>query len=147
MLDGATNHPDFEWAWYQHAPELLPDGTLLLFDNGDNRNYTDQQLYSRAVVYRIDTGAMTIQQVWQYGTERGTDTFSRIVSDVDYHAAEDNMVFMPGAVVSGASDYGKMVEVDYTTGAVVFEATITPPIAPFGITFHRVERLSLYPPD
>ena len=34
ILDGSTNHPDFEWAWYQHAPELMPDGTLLLFDNG-----------------------------------------------------------------------------------------------------------------
>jgi arylsulfate sulfotransferase len=36
VLEGTTNHPDFEWAWYQHAPELLTDGTLLLFDNGDN---------------------------------------------------------------------------------------------------------------
>lgn len=143
VLDGATNHADFEWAWYQHAPELMPDGTLLLFDNGDNRNYTGQTLYSRAVAYRIDPNAMTIQQVWQYGKERGGETFSRIVSDVDYHAAEGNVVFMPGAVGS----YGKAIEVDYTTRAVVFEATITPPIAPFGITFHRVERLPLYPPN
>jgi arylsulfate sulfotransferase len=147
VLAGTTNHPDFEWAWYQHAPELLPDGTLLLFDNGDNRNYTDQQLYSRAVAYRIDQSAMTIQQVWHYGKERGGETFSRIVSDIDYHAAEDNVVFMPGAVGSSAGAYGKVVEVDYTTRDVVFEATITPPTAPFGITFHRVERLPLYPPD
>ncbi len=147
VLDGTTNHPDFEWAWYQHAPELLPDGTLLLFDNGDHRNYTDQALYSRAVVYRIDPSAMTIRQLWQYGKERGSDTFSRIVSDVDYHVAEANVVFMPGAAGSGAGAYGKVVEVDYTTRDVVFEATITPPTAPFGITLHRVERLSLYPPD
>jgi arylsulfate sulfotransferase len=147
VLDGTANHPDFEWAWYQHAPELLPDGTLLLFDNGDNRNYTDQELYSRAVVYRIDPVAMTIQQVWDYGKARGTGTFSRIVSDVDYHVDEDNIVFMPGAVVDAAGAYGKMIEVDYTTGTVVFEATITPPVAPFGITFHRVERIPLYSPD
>lgn len=143
VLDGTTNHPEFEWAWYQHAPELLPDGTLMLFDNGDNRNYTGQELYSRAVAYRIDPIAMTVQQIWQYGKERGAETFSRIVSDVDYHAAEDNVVFMPGAIGSS----GKVVEVDRGTRAVLFEATITPPIAPFGITFHRVERLSLYPPD
>jgi arylsulfate sulfotransferase len=147
VLEGTTNHPEFEWAWYQHAPELLPDGTLLLFDNGDNRNYTGQESYSRAVVYRIDPNAMTIQQVWQYGKERGSDTFSRIVSDVDYHAAEDNVVFMPGAAGFGAGAYGKVVEVDYTARDVVFEATITPPTAPFGITFHRVERLPLYPPN
>jgi arylsulfate sulfotransferase len=145
VLDGATNHSEFEWAWYQHAPKLLPDGTLLLFDNGDNRNYTDQELYSRAVVYRIDPNAMTIQQVWQYGKERGGETFARIVSDVDYHAEEDNIVFMPGAVGFSGASYGKAVEVDYSTRDVVFEATITPPIAPFGIVFHRVERLPLYP--
>lgn len=147
VLDGTANHPDFEWAWYQHAPELLPDGRLLLFDNGDNRNYTDQALYSRAVVYRIDPVAMTVQQVWEYGKARGDATFSRIVSDVDYHVDEGNVVFMPGAVVYEGRSYGKMIEADYATGAVVFEATITPPIAPFGITFHRVERMPLYPPD
>jgi arylsulfate sulfotransferase len=147
VLDGTANHPDFEWAWYQHAPELLPDGTLLLFDNGDNRNYTDQELYSRAVVYRIDPVAMTIQQVWDYGKARGTGAFSRIVSDVDYHVDEDNIVFMPGAVVDAGGAYGKMIEVDYSTGTVVFEATISPPVAPFGITFHRVERVPLYPPE
>jgi arylsulfate sulfotransferase len=147
VLDGTANHPDFEWAWYQHAPELMPDGTLLLFDNGDNRNYIDQPLYSRAVAYRIDDDAMTVQQVWSYGEERGEATFSRIVSDVDYHADEDNVVFMPGAVESGGAAYGKTIEIDRATGDVVFEATITAPTAPFGITFHRVERLSLYAPD
>jgi arylsulfate sulfotransferase len=147
VLDGTANHPDFEWAWYQHAPELMPDGTLLLFDNGDNRNYVDQPLYSRAVAFRVDQGAMTVQQVWQYGKERGGETFSRIVSDVDYYAAEDNIMFMPGAIGFNGSEYGRAIEVDHTTRTIVFEATITPPTAPFGITFHRVERLSLYPPD
>jgi arylsulfate sulfotransferase len=54
---------------------------------------------------------------------------------------------MAGAVGFGGAAYGKVVEVDRTTRAVVFEATITPPTAAFGITFHRVERLPLYPPD
>jgi arylsulfate sulfotransferase len=147
VLDGTANHPDFEWAWYQHAPELMPDGTLLLFDNGDNRNYVDQPLYSRAVAFRIDQDAMTVQQIWQYGTERGGETFSRIVSDVDYHAAEGNIMFMPGAVSFDGVDYGKAIEVNRTSHAVVFEATITPPTSAWGITFHRVERLSLYPPN
>jgi hypothetical protein len=37
-----------------------------------------------------------------------------------------------------------MVEVDRTSRNVIFEATITAPTAPFGITFHRVERLLVY---
>ena len=122
----------------------MPDGSLLLFDNGDNRNYGSSGLYSRAVQYSIDKQAMTIQQRWQYGKERGEAGFSRIVSDVDFHVDENNVVFMPGAVGDGAA-YGKVVEVDYSTRDVVFEATITAPIAQWGITFHRVERISLYP--
>lgn len=146
VLTGTANHPDFEWAWYQHAPALLPNGTLLLFDNGENRNYSRPGTYSRAVAYRIDEAAMTIQQDWQYGKERGRETYSRIVSDVDYHASEDNVVFMPGAVNFNGAVYGKIVEVDYDSRDPVFEATITPPTAPFNITFHRVERMPLYPP-
>ena len=146
VLDGNTNHPDFEWAWYQHAPELMPDGTLLLFDNGDQRNYATDQLYSRAVGYQIDETNMTIQQVWSYGKERGEETYSQIVSDVDYHADEDNIVFMPGAAGRNQGmPYGKVVEVDFDSKNVVFEATMTAPEAQFGITFHRVERLPLYP--
>ena len=147
VLDGTTNHPDFEWAWYQHAPELMPDGTLLVFDNGDNRNYADQPLYSRAVAFRVDPIAMTVQQTWQYGKERGGETFSRIVSDVDHLAGDDHLLFMPGAVSYAGVDYGKVVELDHATRTIVFEATITPPTSAWGITFHRVERLSLYPPE
>ena len=147
VLDGFTNHPDFEWPWYQHAPELMPDGTLLLFDNGDRRNYEDTELYSRAVVYRIDSVNRTIQQTWQYGKERGIETFSRIVSDVDVHPEENTVVFMPGAANAGEGPYGKMIEIDVETGDVVYEATIKAPMAQFGITFHRVERIPIYPPN
>jgi arylsulfate sulfotransferase len=47
VLEGSTNHPDFEWNWYQHAPKKLNDGELLLFDNGDTRNFKTDSLYSR----------------------------------------------------------------------------------------------------
>ena len=145
VLDGTENHPDFEWAWYQHSPELLPDGTLLLFDNGDNRNYTGFGPYSRVVQFRIDKDAMTVEQVWDYGTERGRQAFSRIVSDVDYHASERTVAFNTGAVQFDGESYGKTIEVDYVTRDVVFEATITPILTFFGIVFHRVERMPLYP--
>lgn len=39
----------------------------------------------------------------------------------------------------------KVVEIDHATGQVLCEATITPPQPIFNITFHRTERLSLYP--
>jgi len=146
VITGNTNHPDFEWAWYQHAPKLLPNGDLMVFDNGDSRNYGAASQYSRAVRYTIDPVAMTVQQQWQYGKERGADTFSRIVSDVDYLASEDHVIISPGAIQNGGAAYAKAIEVEAETREVLFEATITPPIAFFDIiTLHRTERLPLYP--
>lgn len=146
VLDGTVTHPDFEWAWYQHAPELMPDGSVLLFDNGDNRGYAQPGTYSRAVIFDIDETAGTVRQRWAYGAARGLNTYSRIVSDVDYHQEQDHILFAPGAVArETASPYGKVIEVDRATGAVRAEATIRAPAIRFGITFHRVERMPLYP--
>lgn len=145
VLDGVTNHADFSWAWYQHAPKLTPQGTLFLFDNGDNRNYGGQPAYSRAVEYRIDEDAMTIQQVWEYGRERGHATYSAIVSDVDYHPEERTVAFMPGSNFENGPN-GKTVEVDYNTKEVVYEAAVRrEPSVMYGIMFHRIERLPIYP--
>jgi arylsulfate sulfotransferase len=146
VLDGDANHPDFEWQWYQHAPSRLDNGDILLFDNGDSRNYGSGALYSRAVRYRIEEAAKTVRQIWEYGKLRGTDTYSRIVSDVDYIESADNVLFSPGAIQNNGASYGKCIEVDYTSREVVFEATLLPPTA-FAdiITFHRTERLTIYP--
>lgn len=143
VLDGVSNTATFEWAWYQHAPQVMPNGNVILFDNGDNRNYQGGN-YSRAVEYEIDATNMTIKQVWSYGKARGGQTYSRIVSDVDYHEESNHVFFSPGAI-SNSSVYGKVIEVDYATQAVFFEASIIAPSAFFGVTFHRTERLSLYP--
>ncbi len=145
VLDGEINHPDFEWAWYQHSPILLPNGHVMLFDNGENRNYAGPSTYSRAVEYRIDEENMTIQQVWSYGKERGGATYSEIVSKVSYDEEVDNVLFTPGAITFNGATYGKVVEVDRQQGQVHFEATITPPNAFFGITFHNVQRMPMYP--
>ena len=146
VLDGDIPHPDFDWNWYQHAPALLPDGTLLMFDNGDSRNYGTSPFYSRAVAYEISAEQLTVRQDWEYGKDRGLETFSRIVSDVDYLASRDHVLFSPGAVNFQGDLYGKSVEVDRASGEVVFEATIRPPMAFFDIiTLHRTERMPLYP--
>jgi len=140
VLLGNANHPDFEWAWYQHSPILMPNGNIMLFDNGDNRNYTGSEVYSRAVEYEIDEENKTIRQVWTYGKERGRDTYSRIVSKVSYVSENNSVLFTPGA----SSPYGKVVEVDYSTKDVIFEASVVPPNSFFGINFHNVLRMPLY---
>jgi arylsulfate sulfotransferase len=144
VLDGSENHPDFEWSWYQHSPILMPNGNLMVFDNGDNRNYTNFGPYSRAVEYEIDEDEKTIKQVWSYGKERGEETYARIVSKVSYVPENNSILFTPGSSVIGGIPSGKVVEVDYDTKNVIFEATIVPPNAIFNISFHNVLRMSLY---
>jgi arylsulfate sulfotransferase len=143
VLDGAQNHPDFEWNWYQHAPKVMPDKTIILFDDGDKRNYAPAGTYSRAVQYKIDEEAMTIQQLWQYGKERGPQTFSSFVSEVDYDQPTGRIVFSSGAINNDGPRHGKIIEIEENTSNVVFEATIVPPQTT-GVTFHRSQRLSLY---
>ena len=145
VLDGNSNHPDFEWNWYQHAPLLMPNGNVMLFDNGgDNRNFSGGVQYSRAAEYKINAANKTVKQIWDYGKERGAAAFAHIVSDVDFLANVNHVIFSPGAV-NNTTNYGKVIELDYATKEVFFEATLTPPKTFFGITFHRTERLTLYP--
>lgn len=144
VLNGNQNHPQFEWPWYQHSPKLLPNGNLLIFDNGDNRNYESTTTYSRAVEYKIDEANKTIQQVWSYGKNRGDQAFARYVSDVDYLPIKNNILFSPGfSVINSNATGGKVIEIDYDTKKVIFEMAINPPGG--FVTLHRAERLSLYP--
>lgn len=81
---------DFEWFYAQHNVSILDNGDIALFDNGtakvkrvdgDNRVSGDN-VYSRAVVYQIDTENMTVSQVTEYGKERGADWYSDWISGV-----------------------------------------------------------------
>jgi arylsulfate sulfotransferase len=145
VQDGAANHPEFQWNWYQHAPLLKPDGHIMLFDNGgENRNFTAEDSYSRAVEYEINAANKTVKQIWDYGQDRGLETYSKYVSDVDYLPEDNHVIFSPGGINSGGVIAGKIVEINYDTQEILFEVTITPNPGP-GICFHRTERLSLYP--
>lgn len=144
VLEGVINHPDFEWSWYQHSPILMPNGNLMVFDNGDNRNYVNAGPYSRAVEYEINEENKTIKQVWSYGKERGEDAYARIVSKVSYVASNNSVLFTPGSSVQDGLPAGKVIEVDYTTRNVIFEATIRPPNSIFNISFHNVLRVELF---
>lgn len=145
IIEGEVNHPDFEWNWYQHGHTKISNGNLILFDNGDNRNYTGNPKYSRAVEFKIDEINKTVQQIWQYGKERGEETYSRIVSKVTYDENTNNVLFSSGAITYGSSNHGKAIEINKTSNMVVFEAKITPPQSRGLITLHNVLRIGLYP--
>lgn len=95
---------NFEWQWSQHSAKITPDGYVFIFDNGNNKskikeNYVDaSNSYSRGVMYKIDTKNMTIEQIWEYGKERGSDFYSPYISNVLY-LEENHFVVHSGGIV------------------------------------------------
>lgn len=95
---------EFEWQWSQHAAMITPEGYVFLLDNGNNKSKIESEYvdasnsYTRGVMYKIDTNNMTIEQVWQYGKERGSNFYSPYISDVDYIEKNHYIVHSGGIV-------------------------------------------------
>ncbi|WP_295476861.1 aryl-sulfate sulfotransferase [Sutterella sp.] len=92
----------FDWTWTQHTgwkvKELSRPGVsvVTVFDNGDGRGFSQPEnpkdKYSRAVMYSIDEQKGTVEQLWEYGRERGHELYSAITSSVEYEADRDTLV-------------------------------------------------------
>ncbi|MBB2151724.1 aryl-sulfate sulfotransferase [Pedobacter gandavensis] len=148
VISGETAHPDFDWSWGMHTPVLMPNGNILVFDNGYNRHFKDQTLgssggYSRIVEYKVDEAKKTVQQVWAYGESRGANGFSAALSGVQYLSQTGHVMFCPGmGVKTNKGLGGRIVELDPKTKEVIYDLEIT---APSVSAFHRVTRMSIYP--
>lgn len=146
---------NFEWQWSQHAAKVTPEGYIFLLDNGNNKSkikedYTPaEESYSRGVMYDIDRENMTIEQVWEYGKERGSEFYSPYISDVDYLGANHSLVHSGGTVyvddkVSNqpaglgeeASDLVSTT-VEVLDDQVIFELTLP-------TNSYRAEKMSMY---
>ena len=145
---------NFEWQWSQHAAMITPEGYVFLFDNGNNKSkieseYVDaSKSYSRGVMYKIDTENMTIEQVYEYGKERGSSFYSPYISDVDYLASNHYIVHSGGIVYvdgknsnqpAGFSNNASLVSdtVELLNNKVISEMK-------FATNNYRVEKMSLY---
>lgn len=97
---------DGEYSYGLHAPELEEDGSILLFDNGNDR--PGGELYSRLVRYEIDrTGEpseWTARQVWEFRTddlETGGPLYADFLGDAD--------LLPNGNVLGGFGGIGQVV--------------------------------------
>ncbi len=149
---------NFDWQYEQHACVVCPDGDIMCFDNGQYRsknkaNYIKNcENFSRGVRYRIDTEKMEIEQVWQYGKERGQEFFSPYICNVEYYGEGHYLVHSGGiGFVDGIASDGlgafldrndPSVELRSTTieqkdGVVLYEMQTDG-------NFYRAEKLPLY---
>ena len=145
---------NFEWQWSQHAAMITPEGYVFLFDNGNNKSknkdeYVDaSNSYSRGVMYKIDTEKMTIEQVFEYGKEKGSSFYSPYISDVDYLDKNHYIIHSGGIVYvdgknsnqpAGFSKGAKLVSdtVELLNNEVIFEIILP-------TNNYRVEKMSLY---
>ena len=80
----------------------MPNGDVFLFDNGTYRAKKEENRvqpgdnFSRGVIYRIDTDKMEIEQVWEYGKERGAEFYSPYICNTEYYADGHYMVHSGG---------------------------------------------------
>lgn len=91
----------FDWSWVQHTAYKVNEKSkpglvhVSVFDNGDSRGMEQPALisdkYSRAVEYVVDEKNMTVQQVWEFGKERGFEWYSPITSVIEYQPKTDSM--------------------------------------------------------
>ena len=73
-----TFHNPVDRFYGQHTVSQLPNGNILLFDNGSRRPDSDGGEYSRALELRLDHDSGAAVKVWEYRYH--PDVFSRVVS-------------------------------------------------------------------
>lgn len=67
--------------YHQHTAWQLPNGNVLLFDNGNTRPEEEGGEYSRALELELDMKTMTATKVWEY--RHTPDLFAECCSSVD----------------------------------------------------------------
>lgn len=140
------------WFWHQHAPELQPDGTILVYDNGNDRLDAETS-YSRAARYRIDPEGGTAEQIWEHDLDR--DVYAFFVGDADM--LDGTALITHGgqsAPCEPADDedatyvWGRIIEVTVETGEVIFDLRTRDPVECTGWAIYRAERIpTIYPPE
>lgn len=147
---------DFEWQYHQHAPEVLPNGNILIHDNGNARAMPPEpqmaatDSYTRAVEYAINEETMEIEQVWEWGRNAEQRLFGPLVGDVDWMEQTDNISLTVGApiYVDGVQQSNlspRIIEIA-RDGTVVHDVAVVHEGA--GAFLYRSEKIpTLYPPE
>ncbi len=151
-----------EWFLHPHAPQVLEDGSIMIYDNGNERPGTslddpDHLPYSRAVQYEIDEENWTATQLWEHRADTpGEAVYAPFVGDADFLERGTVLITHGGLLdppahspqVEGVLPWARIIEVDYETGDLVFDLSIKDPAGESGWIVYRAERIgTIYPPE
>jgi len=133
---------EFFFQYHQHAPDIIHEGTILIYDNGNNRaspfdpTLPDGNNFNRAVEYQINELTKEVDIVWEYGQFEDETLYTFFIGDADYMPMTGNAM-----ITFGEIQPARIIEVTRTTPAQkVFDLTL------FENFTYRSERLpSLYP--
>lgn len=161
LLNPTNSTESLIWPYHQHAPELTPQGTILLFDNGNFKAtppappIAAPDNYSRAVEYKINEENGTIDQVWSYGgpATPNDQFYSPFVGDADVLPQTNNVLITDGGRaedtngkftdnIQQSNQWGRIIEVARQAPAQkVFELTIHDEDPALGWTIYRADRI------
>lgn len=107
------------WFRFQHDPVVLPNGHLLVYDNGS----PSARPVSRVLEYALDETTMQARIVWTYPPEGGGDVwFSQALGSVE-RLANGNTAITAGSI--DAADASRIFEVT-PAGERVFQFSVLP---------------------
>jgi arylsulfate sulfotransferase len=154
----------FDWQYHQHAMMPTPDGTLLLFDNGNRRTspfdgklpLADSETSSRAVEYKIDETLMTVEKVREFVIGGSSPVFSGTRGDADWLPGTGNIlatasdVSFEGGIASKDLGFGtrhtRIIEYATNPEREVFDVRLFSPEENSRIHVYRSDRIpGLYP--
>ncbi|MDV3308297.1 MAG: aryl-sulfate sulfotransferase [Cyclobacteriaceae bacterium] len=142
-VDSNGNAIDVEgmdfWSYGQHSIHRLPNGNLLMYDNGDYRGFYDNpqvphDSYSRIAEYRIDEEYMTVALVWKFDNNKTVFTrytgSSQFLGDTRLagymsisentprvtEVMEDNQIVFEATINRGKAHYYRIQKVDIYAG-------------------------------
>lgn len=124
--------PEFRWFWHQHSPQLLGDGRMMLFDNGNHARPAYQTplpaplALTRILELGYDPAAGTVELLWSYERRRNPRLYSPQRGDADMLPQTGNVLITYGDIWRPADDVEmRVVEVTHTDPAeVVWELAV-----------------------
>lgn len=158
--------PGLQWPYHQHAPQITPRGTLMMYDNGNyrarpfNKATLAVDNYSRVVEFEIDEQAMTVKQVFEYAGTPNDRFYCPFYCEADWLKETQNILVTDGGHIElddgtpsddvpAERQWARIFEITrQEQPQKVFEMTCDSGLgSPFGWSIYRSTRLpNMYDP-